>query len=264
LVEPFDITTLEDMARASGVDLIAIVQDYAVSAVLEFLIKQGLTSSLVFKGGTAIKKVYFPDARFSVDLDFDSIYFVDNPEDRKRIFFSTLRRIMDVPLGSIVVYEVEPILSSAWLFYNVKYRFFDIEEMTRIDIDYGPAKGNFVSMQITFAPYSSERLRINVYPIETILEQKIIALLDRTSAKDLWDIYFLVVIKNVQPGKNLREIVMHYDPEFNLRKILFIINEIVSRSDFAIVRDIYLPAKYKDIDYDTVRKEVSGIIEDFW
>ena len=49
-------------------------KDYALSYVLAGIAKQQkLTHSLIFKGGTALKKLYFGDYRFSVDLDFSVI-----------------------------------------------------------------------------------------------------------------------------------------------------------------------------------------------
>lgn len=48
-----------------------VEKDYVLSWIL-FGISQNslLAESLVFKGGTVLKKVYFPDYRFSEDLDF--------------------------------------------------------------------------------------------------------------------------------------------------------------------------------------------------
>ncbi len=48
-----------------------IEKDYALSYVLAGIAQQPiLASSLIFKGGTALKKIFFGDYRFSEDLDF--------------------------------------------------------------------------------------------------------------------------------------------------------------------------------------------------
>ncbi len=67
--------SLKDMLRAKafelGVPLEVIEKDYGLSHVLAAIFRnEGLASSLVFKGGTALRKAYFPGYRFSVDLDF--------------------------------------------------------------------------------------------------------------------------------------------------------------------------------------------------
>lgn len=57
-----------------------IEKDYALSYVLAGIAKQSqLNQSLVFKGGTALKKIFFGDYRFSVDLDFST---VNAPKDK--------------------------------------------------------------------------------------------------------------------------------------------------------------------------------------
>ena len=51
-----------------------IEKDYALSYILAGLAAQtSLSESLVFKGGTALKKLFFGDYRFSEDLDYSAI-----------------------------------------------------------------------------------------------------------------------------------------------------------------------------------------------
>lgn len=66
---------LARVARQSGVILGVIERDFAQGYLLEALAAEpSLASTLVFKGGTALKKVYFGDAyRFSEDLDFTAV-----------------------------------------------------------------------------------------------------------------------------------------------------------------------------------------------
>lgn len=45
-------------------------KDYVLTWVLLAIADSPMRDYLAFKGGTAIKKVYFPDYRFSEDLDF--------------------------------------------------------------------------------------------------------------------------------------------------------------------------------------------------
>lgn len=58
-----------------------VEKDYALSYVLAGIAKQPeLSHSLIFKGGTALKKIFFGDYRFSEDLDF-SVF--NAPKDKK-------------------------------------------------------------------------------------------------------------------------------------------------------------------------------------
>jgi len=65
---------LNDIKRLSGeikIPVGIIEKDYVLTLTLSLLSNSKMIKYMVFKGGTAIKKMYFPDARFSVDLDFD-------------------------------------------------------------------------------------------------------------------------------------------------------------------------------------------------
>ncbi len=69
-----DITTLlKRRASESGVRLDILEKDYALSYLLAAIAEEPvLEKELVLKGGTALRKCYFPDYRFSEDLDFST------------------------------------------------------------------------------------------------------------------------------------------------------------------------------------------------
>jgi uncharacterized protein len=59
-----------------------IEKDYALSWILYGISKSGLLrEELIFKGGTVLKKAWFPDYRFSEDLDFTLLHDVVRDED---------------------------------------------------------------------------------------------------------------------------------------------------------------------------------------
>ena len=65
---------LKKQAKAQNVPLWVIEKDYTLSYVLAGIANTpGLGDQIVLKGGTALKKVYFPDYRFSEDLDFSTL-----------------------------------------------------------------------------------------------------------------------------------------------------------------------------------------------
>jgi predicted nucleotidyltransferase component of viral defense system len=64
---------IEAAAREQGVPQHVVEKDYALSYVLAGLSSHPqLADALVFKGGTALKKLFFGDYRFSEDLDFSA------------------------------------------------------------------------------------------------------------------------------------------------------------------------------------------------
>ena len=68
---------LEEEAHKNGVKWDIIEQDYVLSWVLQGISSvPKLNNSIVFKGGTALRKSYFGNYRFSQDLDFSVIRVV--------------------------------------------------------------------------------------------------------------------------------------------------------------------------------------------
>ena len=65
---------LHSAAIESGVSQVVIEKDYALSYLLAGVAATPeLSETLVFKGGTALRKIYFGDYRFSEDLDFSTV-----------------------------------------------------------------------------------------------------------------------------------------------------------------------------------------------
>ena len=65
-----DAGEMKLLARRHGVSTETIQRDYSATVLLSVISEFREISEMVFKGGTAIKKIYFPDGRFSEDLDF--------------------------------------------------------------------------------------------------------------------------------------------------------------------------------------------------
>lgn len=67
MIRPAEISKL---AHSLGLGDKTIEKDYVLTWVLQAIAVSPLCDLLAFKGGTAIKKMYVPDYRFSEDLDF--------------------------------------------------------------------------------------------------------------------------------------------------------------------------------------------------
>ena len=73
MIPPRNISLLSNrLARAGGRRLPEMVleRDYCLAWFLVALSRSSLHGRLAFKGGTAMKRCYFGDYRFSEDLDF--------------------------------------------------------------------------------------------------------------------------------------------------------------------------------------------------
>lgn len=79
-------TRLKHEASKTNTALWIIEKDYAISYLLAALFKVPLLSKqLVLKGGTALKKAYFKDYRFSEDLDFSALHESNQEAIRENI-----------------------------------------------------------------------------------------------------------------------------------------------------------------------------------
>ncbi len=64
---------IRSVARKKQVQQSIVEKDYALSYLLTAIVQvNGLGENLVLKGGTALKKLYFADYRFSEDLDYST------------------------------------------------------------------------------------------------------------------------------------------------------------------------------------------------
>jgi predicted nucleotidyltransferase component of viral defense system len=64
---------IHDAALKQKIPQLVIEKDYAISYILAGIASQSILNEiLIFKGGTALKKLFFGDYRFSEDLDFSA------------------------------------------------------------------------------------------------------------------------------------------------------------------------------------------------
>jgi uncharacterized protein len=64
---------IRNVAQARRVQQSIVEKDYALSYLLAAVsATDGLSENLILKGGTALKKLYFPEYRFSEDLDYST------------------------------------------------------------------------------------------------------------------------------------------------------------------------------------------------
>ena len=68
-----DDRSIRRLARECGVPYGTVEKDYALTSLLSRIARFPKIGSMVFKGGTAIKKAHYEDFRFSEDLDFSCL-----------------------------------------------------------------------------------------------------------------------------------------------------------------------------------------------
>ena len=85
-------TRLQEARRRLGIPWEALERDYLLSWILAGISRTPvLRDTLVFKGGTALRKCYFGDYRFSEDLDFSTLKGIPTGNEIERLIRRSVR-----------------------------------------------------------------------------------------------------------------------------------------------------------------------------
>ena len=173
-----------------------------------------LTKHLVFKGGTAIKKVYFKEARFSEDLDF-SVF-----ETAKEECVDMLRDALEGRgIEGIEFERIEEEETSAGLKTSVRF-IGPLAHPQRIRFDLS-FRDNLVeepTRKIIIDSYGFGPAELQIMSLEEILAEKLHALGGRSAARDLYDVWFLFKKGVEVDGEVLERKFAYYDEKFDAKK----------------------------------------------
>jgi len=183
-----NLNELKRRAAKEGVPQGIIEKDLSLTVALRLIADSNLSPHLIFKGGTAIKKAYFPDARFSEDLDF-TVKGLNKNELLKR-----LSLILEGIESEGVKFErVEREQTKEGLKATVKY-LGPLGHAQRIRFDFN-FRENLVQnpeMRPMLDSYElGENKEIGVLTLGEIFAEKIHALSSRNAPRDLYDVWFL-------------------------------------------------------------------------
>ncbi|MFQ3474766.1 hypothetical protein HKK80_00690 [Halonotius sp. F2-221B] len=179
------------LARQDSVTAGLAEKNYVNSWILYAIYQSSLSEELVFKGGTALSKLYFPEVwRFSEDLDFTATQPVSSVKP-------TLREALDkAESESGIEFEITN-------FYTAG----DPPEYIQVDIQYEAVLGHknttqldltldesmfFTSTTHTHDFEDVPEFKLQAYSVEEILVEKLRSLYQRARARDYYDIYRLL------------------------------------------------------------------------
>jgi predicted nucleotidyltransferase component of viral defense system len=196
--------TLQKIANAKKVRDKQIEKDYILSWVLHGLSQESfLKNNLVFKGGTALKKFYFQDYRFSEDLDFTLIDSSIKPEEiisKCKQIFSYIKEKSNISLEI----KDDELSKHGDLRFFIDYigplRGGIGSRDVKVDITYGEIIINETQSLLMFNEYedlASLDTTLQVYSLKEVFIEKLCALIDRTQPRDLYDIWHLLENQNI-------------------------------------------------------------------
>lgn len=178
------------LARQDGVTAGLAEKNYVNSWILYAIYDSELAKDFVFKGGTALSKLYFPEIwRFSEDLDFTA----SDPGDLQSKQASALSSVEAI---SGIRFEISN--------YHVAG---DPVEYVQVDVQYDAVLGqrNTTKLDISFdekLAFDSEThehsfedvptFSLEAYCVEEVLVEKLRSIYQRARARDYYDIYRLL------------------------------------------------------------------------
>ncbi len=200
------LSELKTKSEESRVDISVLERDYVISWVLKGIYDNPvLKDGLVFKGGTALRKTYFPNYRFSEDLDF-----------------TTIRPLSELS-GAKIKENLETICGNVYQESGIELKIVDFKQ-TRDELNEEAFLGKIqfvgprghrtgslprIKLDITFYEevilpsnklslihlYSDAadcQATVYVYRLEEIVAEKLRAILQRQRSRDIYDLWNLL------------------------------------------------------------------------
>lgn len=207
MIKPGEI---QNKAREVGVRDQQIEKDYILSWMLQGIAQhEQLSSTIVFKGGTVLKKAYFEDYRFSEDLDFT---LLDNNISNEQIFewfaevFEYISEEANIPLEIIDNTEYEDGGINFHISYVGPLGGMSANKKLKVDISRSEQLVFPPIKQSTFLGFSDqEEHQLLCYPLEEVLVEKLRSVMQRMQARDFYDIWYLLEIHKMDVDFYLAE-----------------------------------------------------------
>ncbi len=201
----FDRNALSRQADRTGLGRVAVEKDFVISVL--FMLVAGLpefsrySSRMVFRGGTCIKKVFYPDeTRFSEDLDFLGLTVEESKSLLKAADGLTGKNLGVTSFeGTEVEYENERGLDFILHYTSILQQ----KNHITFNLSTAPPLEPVSRMKVRVAPYFSESPTVLTLGIDEIVAEKTRALLQRKKPRDVFDIWFLIQEKGIKLDTNL-------------------------------------------------------------
>lgn len=194
MIKPGEI---QQKAREVGVRDQQIEKDYILSWILKGISKHKyLSKSIVFKGGTVLKKFYFADYRFSEDLDFTLLKNQTTNEQIIEWFTETFEFIKEeanIPLHILDNNEHDE--GGIYFYINYIGPLGGQGQNKKIKVDISRSEQMVFEPMVknAFIDYSDlEEFELLCYSSEEILVEKMRSVMQRMQARDLYDIWYLL------------------------------------------------------------------------
>lgn len=237
-----------------------IEKDYFIELVLFYFSKDNfLYENFVFRGGTALKKVYFPEYRFSEDLDF----VIDSKKEinvYQEIIIQILQKIStDYPIKIDNRFIFERDQLQLFIVYDIIPDIKGIKEL-KVDIlkDYYIPKHERKRLLFSYPEFENKNSILETYALESVICDKIGRILDvDNEPRDLYDLWYLLKL-NLDINITRKEFKNKYGYEIIIPNLL---REIV-KDDYKQNWENRLIHQIFDLpDFDMIIKDLNKLIK---
>ena len=183
---------LQRMAQREKVALGILEKDYVLTEVLKTLSQVPvLNEVMVFKGGTALRKVYFSHWRYSEDLDFTVRHDITKEELRQSLdgWYRQVEQESQIQLTTKMLHKTDGYarIRSQFLgplsYPGMIYMDLSFDEPLCLEPEY---------RRVLTDPFTDEQRKVPVYPLEELLAEKMRSLLERGKSRDYYDVWRLL------------------------------------------------------------------------
>lgn len=210
MIEARNLYRIESKLRRGNktVPVKSIEKDYVLSWILTGIAKSKMYEAVAFKGGTALKKFYFPEYRFSEALDFTLL---------KELSIDAIYGMLEEAYSLVLkLSNIRLVLKSKEVHENSFTLYTNFSGPLAADLERGEIKIDFTTNEkLTHAPVVKKLLReydeyhdipnditLKVYPIEEVFIEKCLSIVDpsRKEPRDVYDLWYLVTNRCIEPA----------------------------------------------------------------
>lgn len=198
---------ITEVSEKENVGWLVVEKDYFLTLLLDGIANSNLKENLVFKGGTALRKIYFKHYRYSEDLDFT----LRAPMKEKEIeeLFKEIFEYLKNEYNS--EFTIRDFYSKKW-FSDIKIQFVGlrgVKNTIALDLMSDELVADKVEEKAVFNPYYEKKFSVSVYSIEEILAEKLRSFMQRTRVRDYYDVWYILTHEkgNIDRSK-LRKILV--------------------------------------------------------
>ncbi|MFH1308632.1 MAG: nucleotidyl transferase AbiEii/AbiGii toxin family protein [Patescibacteria group bacterium] len=243
-------------ASEKGVSVETIEKDYFIELFLFYFSKHKNIKDLIFRGGTALKKMYFPDYRFSEDLDFLTKERLDKFSIDKIIEKINHDFPFEVSLNKKIMKDSR---LQIFINYNISSKITAVKNL-KIDI----LKDNYIpsfktrDIKFSYEDFKNLKAKIQVYNLESVVADKISRIFDVVNEpRDIYDIYYLFNLK--LDLKKIRKIFIEkHGFDFNINDFLMAIKKQEYKLNWKIRLSKQIPEL---LDFEKAIKKIEDYIK---